>query len=206
MKEWTHQQREQVESEKTMQIHKNCIHNRRRCALTGKWETDKMVKTGRTRTRSRGIRGEDRRQPDFDNPANPDAPDTRGTQASGTGEGTPMEGTPPEPEDSDSQGGIEGEGGGTREGAGGSGDGGGNRAQGGEGRDEGAGSSETRKETEEESEAGSLSEDSGDSQGKTGEERERRLYRKEVEKELERESNDILEHARAARYGLFEKQ
>eukprot|EP00965_Chrysotila_dentata_P001484 49023-Pleurochrysis_carterae.AAC.1 len=194
MKGWKHQERKQVECKKTKQIHKNDTHKSRQCAPIGKWETYKMVKTGRTRTRSRGIRGEDRRQPDFDNSANSDAPDTRGTRASGTGEGTPMEGTPPEPEDSDTQGGIEGEGGCTREGAGGG------------GRDEGAGSSEARKEAEEESEAGSLSEDSGNSQGKTGEARERRLYRREVEKELEKETNDILEHARAARYGLFETQ
>eukprot|EP00965_Chrysotila_dentata_P262381 6214553-Pleurochrysis_carterae.AAC.1 len=157
-----------------------------------------MKKTGRTRARSRSIQREERRQPDFADLGDADAPDTHGTRAS------TMEGTPPELEESTDAQGDPDEGGGDglgvsgnersgREGVGGS-------------RNDGAGSSEARMDTEGDSEEGSLSEDSEDSQGNTGKEKERRLYWREVEKKVEMGTSETLEKARAARYGMYEKQ
>eukprot|EP00965_Chrysotila_dentata_P076043 2512635-Pleurochrysis_carterae.AAC.1 len=147
--------------------------------LTGERNASEMKKTGRTRTRSRGIRQEGQRQPDF---ADTDAPpDTQGTHV------TSMEGTPPE-EGMDTQEEIEEEEGDRM------------RRQGDEaGRgDEEAGSSEARTGAEGESEEGSLSEDSEDSQGWTGDRKEKRLYWKEVEKKVEMDISVSLENARVA--------
>eukprot|EP00965_Chrysotila_dentata_P012164 398888-Pleurochrysis_carterae.AAC.1 len=144
-----------------------------------------MGKTGRTRARSRGVQQEPQRQPDFAEPTSTDAPDTQG---SALGDRTSMEGTPPEPqEDMDEGMGREEQG-----------------AQG--GRDAGASSSEARPEAYGESDEGSMSEDSEDSQGRTGEEKEQRLYWKEVEKKVEVGISEGLENARVARYAGFEEQ
>eukprot|EP00965_Chrysotila_dentata_P120209 3975355-Pleurochrysis_carterae.AAC.1 len=145
-----------------------------------------MKKTGRTRSRNRGAQRDVQRQPDF---ADTDtAPDTQGTLASVVGDGTPMEGTPPE-EGRDIKEEREEE-----------------RGERLERGDVGAGSSETRVEAEAESEEGSLSEDSEDSQGWTGDRKEKRLYWKEVEKKVERDISESLEHAQAARHAIYEKQ
>eukprot|EP00965_Chrysotila_dentata_P000759 23696-Pleurochrysis_carterae.AAC.2 len=129
---------------------RNGVSGRGWGAPTGEERKYEMKKTGRTRARSRGIQSEERRQPDFANLGDADAPDTLGTHAS------TMEGTPPELEENTDAQGVPEEGGGDnlgvsrdersgKEGAGGS-------------RDEGAGSSEARMETEGDSAEGSLSE------------------------------------------------
>eukprot|EP00965_Chrysotila_dentata_P083296 2748140-Pleurochrysis_carterae.AAC.1 len=51
-----------------------------------------------------------------------------------------------------------------------------------------------------------MSEDSEDSQGGIGEEKEQRLYWKEVERKVEVGISDGLENARVARHAEFEKQ
>eukprot|EP00965_Chrysotila_dentata_P087609 2892160-Pleurochrysis_carterae.AAC.1 len=174
----------------------------RRCcgALAGGWRLDEMVKTGRTRARSRSIQQEGQRQPDFADTTNADAPSTMETHASTLGDGASLEGTPPErQEDVDMPGDSEGEGGPSDTGRG---------AQGekGEEREGAAGSSDARQNIEGESEEGSLSEESEDSQGRTGEEKDQRIYWKEVEKKVEMGVGALLEKAHAARYATYEKQ
>eukprot|EP00965_Chrysotila_dentata_P069613 2299463-Pleurochrysis_carterae.AAC.1 len=75
-----------------------------------------------------------------------------------------------------------------------------------EGSGEGVGRAERGRASEEESEEGSLSEKSKDSQGNIGEEKEQRLYWKEVEEKVEMGVSAALEKAHAARQGLYEKQ
>eukprot|EP00965_Chrysotila_dentata_P097985 3239902-Pleurochrysis_carterae.AAC.1 len=153
-----------------------------------------MGKTSRTRTRSRSTHRDIQRQPDFANLTDTDAPDTQGAPESTGGDGTSMEGTPPgQPQDRDTQGDMEREEEHTH-------------GKEGVGVNEGAASSDTRTGAEHESEEGSLSEDSEDSQGKTGTEKERRLYWKEVEQKLEQSERETLEHARAARHAIYERQ
>eukprot|EP00965_Chrysotila_dentata_P065056 2156844-Pleurochrysis_carterae.AAC.1 len=155
-------------------------------APSGAWRTRKMGKTGRTRARSRGAQQEPQRQPNFAEPTSTDAPDTQG---SAWVDRTSMEGIPPETQEDMEEGSGTG------------------RDEQGEqgGREEGAGSSEARPEADGESDEGSISEDSEDSQGKTGEEKEQRLYWKEVEKKVEVGISEGLENARVARYAEFEK-
>eukprot|EP00965_Chrysotila_dentata_P009018 293237-Pleurochrysis_carterae.AAC.1 len=163
----------------------------RRGAPSGGWRICEMGKTGRTRARTRGTQQEPQRQLDFAEPDSTDVPDTQGTRASTLGDRTSLAGTPPEPEEGIGE--ASGTGGGEREEEKGN-------------RDEGAGSSEARMEVEEESEEGSLSEDSEDSQGRTGEEKEQRLYWKEVERKVEIGISESLEDARVAKYAEHQKQ
>eukprot|EP00965_Chrysotila_dentata_P137928 4562054-Pleurochrysis_carterae.AAC.4 len=62
------------------------------------------------------------------------------------------------------------------------------------------------RETDGDSEEGSLSAESADSQGRVGEKREQRTYWKEIEKKVERGCSESLEDAHRARYALYEKQ
>eukprot|EP00965_Chrysotila_dentata_P165058 5450352-Pleurochrysis_carterae.AAC.1 len=96
-------------------VHKLKNHIKRKSNATRRWNdmfagrrrADEMKKTGRTRTRSRGVHKEGQRQPDF---ADTEAtPDIQGTPASAAGDVASMEGTPPE-EDRDTQGEAEAEG------------------------------------------------------------------------------------------------
>eukprot|EP00965_Chrysotila_dentata_P097197 3212380-Pleurochrysis_carterae.AAC.2 len=105
---WRKQQENRQMESKDKKHGSNDTCTRQCDARTGRWETSDMVKTGRTRARSRGIRREEQRQPDFANSADADAPDTQGTRASATGDGTSMEGTPPEVEDLEQESGTRG--------------------------------------------------------------------------------------------------
>jgi len=170
-------------------------------------EKDEMVKKGSARTRSRSGQSEGQRQPDFANSTTTDTPDALETHGQETGDAASLLGdTPPErPEEAERNEGPEG----TEELPLEKGEGRERRGERGEGsgsRDVEAGRQGDTQDPDGDSEAGSISAESADSQGRVGEEKERRIYWKEVEKKMQRGCSESLENAHKARAAIYDKQ
>eukprot|EP00965_Chrysotila_dentata_P182368 6022172-Pleurochrysis_carterae.AAC.1 len=138
-------------------------HVRLTAAHVGIWRKDAMVKKGRARTRSRSGQSEEQRPPGSSNLSTADTPEARETQHHEMEDATSLDSTPPEAETHQEPEGAEGH---PQETSGERTEGQRENVEGRGNREEGTERRDIRRETDGDSEGGSLSAESADSHGR----------------------------------------